>query len=156
MATISVYDRLHVVWERSRKQTVKSVANMIQFNTLNYLFLAIFRLELNKQNVNLLVKQAACGSLRWSLGHTPFFLCCPNGTSNPSWVHMHVLILYLLRTSESLSIAVKILNIGIDVEINSAYLKLAFFIALSVQPGLTSWPFSIILRFIGCSSKCIL
>ena len=40
---------------------------------------------------------------------------------------MHVLILYLLRTSESLSIAVKILNIGIDVEINSAYLKLAFF-----------------------------
>ena len=33
---------------------------------------------------------------------------------------------------------VKILNIGIDVEIKSAYLKLDFFIALSVQPGLTS------------------
>ena len=33
---------------------------------------------------------------------------------------------------------VKILNIGIDVEINWAYLKLDFFIALSVQPGLTS------------------
>ena len=68
---------------------------------------------------------------------------------------MHVLIVYLLRTSESLGIAVKILNIGIDVEINSAYLKLDFFNALSVQPGLTSWPFSIILRLIGCSSKCI-
>ena len=50
---------------------------------------------------------------------------------------MPVLILYLLRTSESLCITVKILNKGIDVEINSAYLKLDFFIALSVQPGLT-------------------
>ena len=40
---------------------------------------------------------------------------------------MHVLILYLLRTSESLCITVKILNKGIDVEINSAYLKLDFF-----------------------------
>ena len=69
---------------------------------------------------------------------------------------MHVLILYLLRTSESLRIAVKILNIGIDVEINSAYLKLDFFNALSVQLRLASWPFSIILPLIGCSSKCIL
>ena len=69
---------------------------------------------------------------------------------------MHVLILHLLRTSESLCITVKILNIGIDEEVNSAYLKMDFFIALSVQPGLTSWPFSIILRLIGCSSKCIL
>ena len=67
---------------------------------------------------------------------------------------MHVLIRYLLRTSESLFMTVKILNIGIDVEINSAYLKLDFFIALSVQPGFTSWPFSIILRLIGtCSSS---
>ena len=40
---------------------------------------------------------------------------------------MHVLILYLLRTSESLCITVKILNKGIDVGINSAYLKLDFF-----------------------------
>ena len=37
---------------------------MIQISTLIYLFMAIFRLELNKQNVNLLVKRAACGSLR--------------------------------------------------------------------------------------------
>ena len=51
---------------------------MIQFNTLNYLFMAMFTLELNK----------------------------------------HVLILYLLRTSESLCITVKILNIGRDVEVN--------------------------------------
>ena len=70
---------------------------------------------------------------------------------------MHVLILYLLRTSESLCITVKILNKGIDVEIISAYLKLDFFlIALSLQPWLTSWPFSIILRLIGCSLKSIL
>ena len=40
---------------------------------------------------------------------------------------MHVLIVYLLRMSESHCIAVKILNIGIDVEINSANLKLDFF-----------------------------
>ena len=97
-------------WGRVRKQTVKRVTNMIQISTLIYLFMAIFRLELNKQNVNLLVKRAACGSLRWSLGQTPFFLCCPNGTINPSWVHMYVLILYLLRTSESLSIAVRCRN----------------------------------------------
>ena len=43
---------------------------------------------------------------------------------------MHVLILYLLRTSESLCITVKILNRGIDVEINSAYLKLDLFLLL--------------------------
>ena len=40
---------------------------------------------------------------------------------------MHVLILHLLRTSESLCITVKILNIGIDEEVNSAYLKMDFF-----------------------------
>ena len=103
---------------------------MIQFNTFIYLFMAIFRLELNEQNVNLLVKRAACDSLYRSLGRTPFFLHNPNGTINPSLVHVkfliHVLIVYLLQTSESLGIAVKILNIGIDIEINSAYVKLDF------------------------------
>ena len=49
---------------------------MIQFNTLIYLFMAIFRLELNEQNVNLLVKRAA------------FFLHNPNDTINPSLVHV--------------------------------------------------------------------
>ena len=37
---------------------------MIQFNTLIYLFMAIFSLEFSKQNVNLLVKRAAWGSVR--------------------------------------------------------------------------------------------
>ena len=36
---------------------------MIQFDTLIYFFRAIFRLELNEQNVDLLVKRAACDSL---------------------------------------------------------------------------------------------
>ena len=75
-------------WGRVRKQTVKRVTNMIQINTLIYLFMAIFRLELNKQNVNLLVKRAACDSLCWSLGRTPFLLCCPNGTINLSSVNI--------------------------------------------------------------------
>ena len=72
---------------RGSKQTVKRVTNVIQFNTLIYLFRAIFRLWV-KQNFNLLVTRAACGSLRWSLGRTPFFLCCPNGTINLSSVHI--------------------------------------------------------------------
>ena len=61
---------------------------MIQFNILIYLFMAIFRLELNEQNVNLLVKRAACDSLRRSLGRTPFFLYNLNGTINPSSLHI--------------------------------------------------------------------
>ena len=132
---------------------------MIQFNIFIYLFMAIFRLELNEQNVNLLVKRAACDSLRRSLVRTPFSCIIQMALLTQARCIlnlMHVLILYLLRTSESLCIAVKILNIGIDVEINSAYLKLDFFNALSVQLRLTSWPFSIILRLIVCSSKCIL
>ena len=55
--------RLSGNWGRVSKQTVKRVTNMIQFDTLIYFFRAIFRLELNKQNVNLLVKRAACDSL---------------------------------------------------------------------------------------------
>ena len=79
--------RLRGNWGRGSKQTVKRVINMIQFNTLIYLLTAIFRLWV-KQNVNLLVTRAACGSLRWSLGRTQFFLCCPNGTINLSSLHI--------------------------------------------------------------------
>ena len=61
---------------------------MIQLNILIYLFMAIFRLELYEQNVNLLVTRVACDSLRRSLGQTPFFLYNPNGTINPSSVHI--------------------------------------------------------------------
>ena len=61
---------------------------MIQFNIFIYLFMAIFRLELNEQNVNLLVKRAACDSLRRSLVRTPFFLYNPNGPINPSSLHI--------------------------------------------------------------------
>ena len=61
---------------------------MIQFNILIYLFMAIFRLELKEQNVNLLVTRVACDSLRRSLGRTPFFLYNPNGTINPSSLHI--------------------------------------------------------------------
>jgi len=60
----TAHRRLRGNWGRVRKQTVKRVTNMIQFNTLIYLFMTIFRLEFSKQNVNLLVKRAACGSLR--------------------------------------------------------------------------------------------
>ena len=56
--------RLRGNWGRVNKQTVKRVTNMIQFDTLIYLFMAIFSLEFSKQNVNLLVKRAACGSVR--------------------------------------------------------------------------------------------
>ena len=84
----TLHRRLRGNWGRVRKQTVKRVINMTQFNTLIYLFMAIFRLELNKQNVNLLVKRAACGSVRWSLGQTLFSLCCPNGTINTSLFHV--------------------------------------------------------------------
>ena len=84
----TLYRRLRSNWGRVSKQTVKRVTNMIQFNILIYLFMAIFRLELNEQNVNLLVTRVACDSLRRSLGQTPFFLYNPNGTINPSSVHM--------------------------------------------------------------------
>ena len=85
---------------------------MIQFNTLIYLFMAIFSLEFSKQNVNLLVKRAACGSVRKSLGQTPFFLFVQMALLTQAGCIlnlMHVLILYLLRTSESLCITVIIL-----------------------------------------------
>ena len=50
--------------------------------------MAIFRLVLNEQNVNLLVTRVACDSLRKSLGRTPFFLYNPNGTINPSSLYI--------------------------------------------------------------------
>ena len=61
---------------------------MMQYNTLIYFFIEIFRLELNKQNVNLLVTRAACDNLRRRLGRTPSFLYNPNGTINPSSLHI--------------------------------------------------------------------
>ena len=95
MATISLYGRPDVVWKRLIGDWVATGVGSAnrrsrgsQFDTLICFFRAIFRLELNKQNVNLLVKRAACDSLCWSLGRTPFLLCCPNGTINLSSVNI--------------------------------------------------------------------
>ena len=130
--------RLSGNWGRVSKQTVRRVTNMIQFGTLIYFFRAIFRLELNEQNVNLLVKRAACDSLCWSLGRTPFLLCCPNGTINLSSVNIKFNARFdtVLVTNEWITFYdCQNIKYSIDVDINSAYLKLDFLLLYLCKLG---------------------